>query len=74
MIVKVTNDTGINEEFDLSVQDKRELDRENFLTLNNSGYMIEIAKAPDGLRVSNAMDGWGDNKKEEFKDCKVIIE
>lgn len=39
----------------------------------DGSYRVLISKNDTGYFVANAMDGWGNNSKDHFKDSKVIL-
>lgn len=39
----------------------------------DGSYRVLISKDKKGYYVSNAVDGWGNNAKDHFKDSKVIL-
>jgi len=50
------------------------LDQNNSLDIDfNGSYMIQIQKENDIWKVTNAMNGYGENCFEQFKNEKVII-
>lgn len=42
-------------------------------TVENSDYMIEISVNNGNLTVSNAMDGYGFNKRDYFKEKSITV-
>lgn len=36
-----------------------------------NGNMLEISKTDDGFKITNAMDGWGDNIRADYENAKI---
>lgn len=34
---------------------------------------VEVTRTPNGLKVTNAMNGWGHNCKKDFENAKIKI-
>jgi len=37
------------------------------------GNMLEITKTVNSFRITNAMDGWGDNIKSDYENAEIYI-
>jgi hypothetical protein len=42
-------------------------------TVQNEDYLIEITRDTTELKVTNAMDGYGYNCRDTFKDAIIIV-
>jgi hypothetical protein len=43
------------------------------IDIGNGDYQLEISPIGGKLQVTNGVNGWGDNCKDEFKDVEVKI-